>query len=399
MYGDKIITLSNQVLEIPVTSVTVLSTGFVDTISVENGTLQMYVNIEPSNATYKNVTWIVSYNSPSGIPVATIDQNGLLTAVLNGVVLVTATLTQVVSGYPYLSGSKSITITNQNKVESITVTGENGATSITTQGGNLQMYATILPTTAQIKTVTWTVIDGTGSATITPAYGYLTAVSDGTVTVRATAIDGTGIYGELVITIENQTIPPTTKKLAPVGWHIPTDTEYTTLVNYLGGTTITGGKLKEIGYTHWDSPNTGASNTSGFTGFGSGYRGSEDGLFSDLKKIGRFWTSTAVDPLYADTATIGYNYASIDLSSWGSKRFGFPVRCVKDSTDWIEGETVTDIDGNTYPTIKIGNQVWMASNLKVTHYNDGTDVPLVEDDAEWGALTSGAMCWYDNIPE
>jgi hypothetical protein len=86
MYGDKIITLSNQVLEIPVTSVTVLSTGFVDTISVENGTLQMYVNIEPSNATYKNVTWIVSYNSPSGIPVATIDQNGLLTAVLNGVV-------------------------------------------------------------------------------------------------------------------------------------------------------------------------------------------------------------------------------------------------------------------------------------------------------------------------
>jgi hypothetical protein len=41
----------------------------------------------------------------------------------------------------------------------------------------------------------------------------------------------------------------------------------------------------------------------------------------------------------------------------------------------------------------------MASNLKVTHYNDGTDVPLVEDDAEWGALTSGAMCWYDNIPE
>ncbi|MCB9001260.1 MAG: fibrobacter succinogenes major paralogous domain-containing protein [Bacteroidales bacterium] len=58
--------------------------------------------------------------------------------------------------------------------------------------------------------------------------------------------------------------------------------------------------------------------------------------------------------------------------------------------------TVTDIDGNTYITVTIGNQVWMAENLKTTHYNDGTAIPNVTDGNEWAALTTGAYCWYSN---
>ncbi len=62
----------------------------------------------------------------------------------------------------------------------------------------------------------------------------------------------------------------------------------------------------------------------------------------------------------------------------------------------IGGKTVTDIDGNVYKTIKIGNQLWMAENLKVTHYRNGDPIPNVTDDDEWKDLSSGARCIYDN---
>ncbi len=59
-------------------------------------------------------------------------------------------------------------------------------------------------------------------------------------------------------------------------------------------------------------------------------------------------------------------------------------------------ETMTDIDGNTYGTVTIGPRVWMKANLRTTHYNDGTEIPNVTEDEAWGALTTGAYCWYNN---
>jgi len=63
--------------------------------------------------------------------------------------------------------------------------------------------------------------------------------------------------------------------------------------------------------------------------------------------------------------------------------------------------TLSDIDGNTYGTIEIGDQTWMAENLKVTHYADGSAIPLVTGEAEWEALAADAKayCWYDNLSE
>ena len=57
---------------------------------------------------------------------------------------------------------------------------------------------------------------------------------------------------------------------------------------------------------------------------------------------------------------------------------------------------LTDIDGNGYETIAIGNQVWMAENLKVTHYRDGTEITNVTDNAAWSNLSTEAYCYYDN---
>ncbi len=77
--------------------------------------------------------------------------------------------------------------------------------------------------------------------------------------------------------------------VAPAGWHLPTDAEWTVLTDYLGGLSVAGGKMKETGTTHWSSPNTGATNESGFTALPGGSRYYPDGAFHHLGYDAIFW--------------------------------------------------------------------------------------------------------------
>ena len=79
------------------------------------------------------------------------------------------------------------------------------------------------------------------------------------------------------------------EKLCPTGWHVPTDLEWTVLEEFLGGSSIAGGRMKTV--NGWNSPNTGATNSSGFSGISSGNR-REDGLFPTVGYIAIWWTST-----------------------------------------------------------------------------------------------------------
>ena len=129
--------------------------------------------------------------------------------------------------------------------------------------------------------------------------------------------------------------------ICPLGWHIPTDTEWTTLTTYLGGTSVAGGKLKETGTTHWQSPNTGATNSSGFTALPGGFRYYDNGSFLSDAQYGFWWSATEVATTYAWDRYLTYNNTSV---TWGSdkQKCGLSVRCVKDSTS----TTINNINYN-----------------------------------------------------
>lgn len=116
-------------------------------------------------------------------------------------------------------------------------------------------------------------------------------------------------------------------KLAPGGWHVATDEDWTTLTTFLGGESLAGGKLKEKGTRNWLSPNTGATNEVGFAALPAGYRAT-DGTFTDVGLSGDWWTSTEVNGSNAWFRGVGNNLGSIARVGL-SKTLGLSVRCVK----------------------------------------------------------------------
>ena len=119
------------------------------------------------------------------------------------------------------------------------------------------------------------------------------------------------------------------RNIAPVGWHVPTDNEWNTLTTYLGGERVAGGKLKETGTSHWLTPNTGATNSSGFKAKPGGYRVYSNGTFRNVGHYGDWWSITAVDATLASGRGLGYNYTDVDNHYYYFKS-GFSVRCVRD---------------------------------------------------------------------
>jgi uncharacterized protein YjdB len=129
----------------------------------------------------------------------------------NGILELTGDTPQSLNGLTHFNNliGKGWTINiTKFPVTGIEVTGASSATSITSDNGTLQLVISVVPLNAADKSVTWSIINGTGQATI-DANGLVTAVDNGTVTAMATANDGSGVFGTLIITISNQIIPVT----------------------------------------------------------------------------------------------------------------------------------------------------------------------------------------------
>ena len=118
------------------------------------------------------------------------------------------------------------------------------------------------------------------------------------------------------------------RNVCPTGWHVPTDAEWTVLSDYLGGESVAGGKMKSTGTQYWSSPNTDATNESGFSGLPSGYRNSS-GSFGGIGLDGYWWSSTEYSALYAWYRSLGYSIGYVDRYA-NNKRNGLSVRCLRD---------------------------------------------------------------------
>ncbi|MFM8513541.1 MAG: FISUMP domain-containing protein, partial [Bacteroidota bacterium] len=323
-----------------------------------------------------------------------------------------------------------------------------------------------------------------------------------------------GLYGKLY----NHYAVTDSRGLCPTGWHVPSDGEWNIMVKYLGPnadtvctgcvqSSIAGGALKSTATQPtpggWNSPNTGATNSSGFTALPGGLR-LNDGDFNLMTYLGCWWSSSV-----SSGANAWYRFLDYDVSSftrsYDYRTYGFSVRCLKDSpsggssaslptatttsatsitstgattggnvtadggasvtargvaygtvqnpstansttsdgtgtgafTSTLSGltastlyyvrayatnsvgtgygsqesfttsatpsftcgtSTVVDVDNNTYNTVQIGTQCWTQSNLKVSKYRNGDNIPTGLNNSDWQNTTSGAYAIYNNDP-
>jgi uncharacterized protein (TIGR02145 family) len=146
-------------------------------------------------------------------------------------------------------------------------------------------------------------------------------------------------YGRLYTwpaTMRNSVVEET-QGVAPDGYHIPSEAEWIEMENFLGGPNIAGGKMKETGTEHWLAPNTGATNSSGFTVLGAGEWDAigTPNRFLYLKEWAVFWTSTDVNSEMARERILFYNDGAITRAQW-YKTMKSSIRCIKNSNTSVE---------------------------------------------------------------
>ena len=118
------------------------------------------------------------------------------------------------------------------------------------------------------------------------------------------------------------------RNACPIGWHAPTNAEFTSLTTFLGGLSFSGGKLKGVGTTYWLSPNEGATNISGMTFLPGGTR-TGAGIFQEMFGTGVWWTATAASSFTGTRRTLFYTSQGV-FTGGSSNIEGASVRCVKD---------------------------------------------------------------------
>ena len=181
------------------------------------------------------------------------------------------------------------------------------------------------------------------------------------------------------------------RKLCPAGWHVPSGDEWLTLINYLGGTGIAGGKMKETGTLHWNSPNSGATNESGFTCLPGGFRNPDPGEYHDLGISANLWSSTEhlVEWVGWRVIRIGIFKDNSEVNYGNEiKSFGYSVRCLQGegplsfptltTTEATSIKAYTAISGGNitndgYATVEARGVCWNTSGNPALSDNYTTD--------------------------
>jgi uncharacterized protein (TIGR02145 family) len=326
----------------------VLPLGVLGTLDCANATNNGTLN---ATTTATGVTSVISYTGGNGGA-----HNGQVVA-STGVTGLTATLqagtfangngslTYTITGTPATSGTASFALNIGGKMCTLTRTvaiaqtsGIN-FTSIGAPVGSFQNNVSDIDgntyKTVQIGTQVWMAenlktskySDGTTIPNITDNTQWLKNTTGAWAYYNNDAANNAK-YGKLYNWYAVSKTTNGNKNVCPTGWHVPTGAEWTVLTDYLGGESVAGGKMKEVGLTSWNSPNTDAANTSLFTGLPGGYR-YYNGGYDGVGRAGNWWSSAEYNATYAwfrgpnsDNGDAGRNY---DL-----KIYGLSVRCLRD---------------------------------------------------------------------
>lgn len=205
--------------------------------------------------------------------------------------------------------------------------------------------------------------------------------------------------------------------MVALGWAVPSDTDFTTLTDYVSSQ-ITLGNLPDIGVgrilkskrtltgipspleivttdPYWTYDANFGVDTLGLNLNASGYR--YLGPYIDKNSSCILWSTSEYNTSDANYITVIADDGVV-YNNHLDKTCGVSIRTVNNSTTLINGQTGTYIgnDGKVYRTICIGTQEWLADNLAETKYANGDTIPTVTDNATWAALTTGARCAYEN---
>ena len=204
--------------------------------------------------------------------------------------------------------------------------------------------------------------------------------------------------------------PSGVQGICPSGWHIPSDLEWTQLTDYLGGETISGGTMKEVGTIHWLNPNTGATDSSNFTALPGGYRNWSGINFGEANLDATFWSTTEATPSYMYRRTLKYNNENVFRGDDGYITYGYGIRCIKDTCSSYDTVSVTI--STPYDTICAGDSATFTATAvnggsnpvfqwKINGSDTGTNsaefnyFPLANDTVAC-ILTSNATCITNN---
>jgi len=162
--------------------------------------------------------------------------------------------------------------------------------------------------------------------------------SDGTPIPNVVAFNNSdsmaNIYGKLYTwnATVRDSATGTVKGVCPCGWHVPAHTEWQEMENQLGGASVAGGKMKETGAAHWQSPNTGATNSSGFSALPAGeWDPNNSPNFRLLNEYAVFWTATSISGSKAREKYLAYNNSASTTFDW-YKILKYSIRCVKNQS-------------------------------------------------------------------
>ena len=241
-------------------------------------------------------------------------------------------------------------------------------------------------------------VDGTGAGDITGNYTtkYYFNYADN-------PVNG-DIYGKLYTwqaamngAASSDSIPSGVQGVCPSGWHLPSDAEWCTMENTVeAGTdpgcsitgwrgTNTGGDLKETGTTHWLTPNTGATNASGFTALPGGQRSAGGSFFSDVSNDGLWLTATEISATTAWCRSLHYSFVQVERRSVTTKDFGISVRCVKDIDNLINLTiSITDSTNVTCYALANGSATATATGGTTPYTYSWNTLPVQTDSVATG---------------